>query len=166
MMSQRRDDHSETSTSADLTGLRCPKCDYDLTGLTQNCCPECGSRFDPCVLRSVEPRSKINTDRAAIFIFIVATATFLFCLLVFVLVQFEGPVRGILPWIIPYLGDLVSVAILIAVIGGMFTGSIALFVMILASFRDNGRATTYCAFALLMVLLAAGIALSMARYLA
>lgn len=30
--------------------LRCPKCDYDLTGLTVNRCPECGGAFDPIVL--------------------------------------------------------------------------------------------------------------------
>lgn len=27
--------------------LRCPKCDYELTGLTTRRCPECGRRFDP-----------------------------------------------------------------------------------------------------------------------
>jgi hypothetical protein len=28
-------------------GLRCPQCDYDLTGLSERRCPECGRRFDP-----------------------------------------------------------------------------------------------------------------------
>ena len=27
--------------------LHCPKCDYNLTGLTENRCPECGEPFDP-----------------------------------------------------------------------------------------------------------------------
>jgi len=26
--------------------LHCPQCDYNLTGLTENRCPECGNRFD------------------------------------------------------------------------------------------------------------------------
>ena len=31
--------------------LHCPKCAYDLTALTVNRCPECGSAFDPAALR-------------------------------------------------------------------------------------------------------------------
>jgi hypothetical protein len=27
------------------TGLRCPKCDYNLTAVTSNTCPECGEGF-------------------------------------------------------------------------------------------------------------------------
>ena len=27
--------------------LHCPQCDYNLTGLTENRCPECGLGFDP-----------------------------------------------------------------------------------------------------------------------
>src|SRR5437868_4554732 len=27
------------------TGLRCPKCGYNLTSLTSSTCPECGERF-------------------------------------------------------------------------------------------------------------------------
>ncbi len=30
--------------------LKCPKCSYDLTGLTINRCPECGGVFDPVAL--------------------------------------------------------------------------------------------------------------------
>jgi hypothetical protein len=35
-----------------LRGLRCPACDYDLTGLHEHRCPECGAGFDPVALRS------------------------------------------------------------------------------------------------------------------
>jgi len=38
------------STSA-VEGLYCPACDYLLTGLTRNRCPECGTEFDPAKLR-------------------------------------------------------------------------------------------------------------------
>lgn len=36
---------SPKSTPVD-TGLRCPRCDYNLTGLTRARCPECGETFD------------------------------------------------------------------------------------------------------------------------
>ncbi len=34
------------SPEAADTGLRCPECEYNLTGLTQDLCPECGQPFD------------------------------------------------------------------------------------------------------------------------
>jgi hypothetical protein len=33
--------------------LHCPNCDYNLTGLTENRCPECGSEFDLDELRDI-----------------------------------------------------------------------------------------------------------------
>lgn len=43
---------NDTLVPAD-SGLRCPQCEYNLTGLTENRCPECGSAFDPEELRRV-----------------------------------------------------------------------------------------------------------------
>lgn len=39
--------HDDGSPVPAEWGLRCPKCDYDLTGLTKRRCPECGHIFDP-----------------------------------------------------------------------------------------------------------------------
>lgn len=39
-----------TSTDQEQT-LFCPRCDYNLTGLAEKRCPECGEVFDPEVLR-------------------------------------------------------------------------------------------------------------------
>ncbi len=36
----------------DETGLNCPKCGYNLTGLTRHVCPECGTAFDLELLRT------------------------------------------------------------------------------------------------------------------
>lgn len=35
------------------SGLRCPACDYNLTGVAENRCPECGNAFDPQRLHAV-----------------------------------------------------------------------------------------------------------------
>ena len=39
---------SDTAKTAELddSGLRCPNCEYNLTGLAEPRCPECGTRFD------------------------------------------------------------------------------------------------------------------------
>ncbi|NLX22235.1 MAG: hypothetical protein GXY55_11300 [Phycisphaerae bacterium] len=39
------------STSAEDIGLRCLNCDYNLTGLADNRCPECNTPFDPDLMR-------------------------------------------------------------------------------------------------------------------
>lgn len=36
-----------------LPVLHCPSCDYNLTGLPENRCPECGKEFDPAKLRKL-----------------------------------------------------------------------------------------------------------------
>lgn len=41
--------------------LRCPACDYDLRGLPERRCPECGCAFDPDALRRAFHRPKLST---------------------------------------------------------------------------------------------------------
>jgi len=66
--------HDAKSTD-DLRGLRCPACDYDLTGLREHRCPECGAEFDPQRLRAgLEPISgsageQLASWRSARFVF-------------------------------------------------------------------------------------------------
>jgi hypothetical protein len=43
-------DHATAQSNA---GLCCPQCAYNLTGLTENRCPECGTQFDPDDLRRI-----------------------------------------------------------------------------------------------------------------
>jgi hypothetical protein len=40
-----------TDDESRLTDLLCANCDYNLTGLTENRCPECGNSFDPAELQ-------------------------------------------------------------------------------------------------------------------
>ena len=39
--------HPEPRGAIPAVGLLCTKCEYDLTGLTERVCPECGTLFDP-----------------------------------------------------------------------------------------------------------------------
>ncbi len=51
--------------------LFCPVCDYNLTGLPENRCPECGGHFDPADLRRLGRRSskRIGTTGALLLNF-------------------------------------------------------------------------------------------------
>jgi hypothetical protein len=41
---------STKNTPLRFEGLRCPQCEYDLSGLSESVCPECGAAFDPATL--------------------------------------------------------------------------------------------------------------------
>lgn len=45
------DDSHVSPTPLDDEGLHCPKCEYNLTGLSDDRCPECGTTFDRRTLR-------------------------------------------------------------------------------------------------------------------
>ncbi|MFQ5501363.1 MAG: hypothetical protein ACE5EQ_03565 [Phycisphaerae bacterium] len=47
------DSNNPDIPSLPFAGLRCPHCDYDLTGLPQARCPECGNEFDPILLEQI-----------------------------------------------------------------------------------------------------------------
>lgn len=61
----QQQDNPQPLKANDLTGLRCPKCDYDLTGLARTQCPECGHLFDPAFLLSKarEQRERPNREK-------------------------------------------------------------------------------------------------------
>jgi hypothetical protein len=47
------DQPQDSSSPTQDTSLRCLHCEYNLTGLTENRCPECGEEFDPDQLRRI-----------------------------------------------------------------------------------------------------------------
>jgi len=54
-----------TTATAQDSGLRCPRCDYNLTGLTRPRCPECGATFTWEYVRALaERRPQIAFERA------------------------------------------------------------------------------------------------------
>lgn len=68
-------------------GLRCPRCDYNLTGLSAARCPECGTPFDPRELRRRMRFRPIAFERARrwrkVPMFVVTWATVMFAPWVF-----------------------------------------------------------------------------------
>jgi|GEM_PF-2396856 len=50
-MSPPQDNPPPAKQADALEGLRCPKCDYELTGLPTAQCPECGTKVVPAELR-------------------------------------------------------------------------------------------------------------------
>jgi DNA-directed RNA polymerase subunit RPC12/RpoP len=46
------------SLASVLAELRCPHCGYQLEGLVENLCPECGRRFDPLHLLRKDARAQ------------------------------------------------------------------------------------------------------------
>lgn len=60
----KSDQCSEQSTAVDFTGLRCPKCEYDLRASSGEACAECGAPFDAQELRMIYNDDRNNQDKA------------------------------------------------------------------------------------------------------
>jgi len=58
---------SETESALNFYGLKCPHCQYNLTGLREPVCAECGRAFDPTLIRGSEYFSLGPISRLAIF---------------------------------------------------------------------------------------------------
>jgi hypothetical protein len=59
-------DAAAQSPAVQDSGLRCPGCGYNLTGLSEARCPECGATFDwDVVRRAAEDRPRIAFEAAA-----------------------------------------------------------------------------------------------------
>ena len=65
-----------------FAGLRCPKCQYDLSGLATPQCPECGTTFTPELIRRAERNARRRKWLvAALVMFVVMYAPY--CWLLF-----------------------------------------------------------------------------------
>jgi hypothetical protein len=68
---------STSVASLPFAGLRCPKCRYDLSGLSTPQCPECGTSFTPELLRKAERRARWRKRViAALVMFVVMYAPY------------------------------------------------------------------------------------------
>ncbi len=91
---------------ADQPWLKCPRCGYDVRGLPENRCPECGNFFDPDELRCQFERSAIEKlPKIAIQTFSIALALpiaiYYFNYIVGLIAIFgfsAFPLPGLIPW--------------------------------------------------------------------
>lgn len=153
---------STTSSTENLEGLRCPTCSYDLAGLTQNRCPECGDAFDPLILRKEAASTGKGVELAALVIFVIAVIVFGFNLFVYVLVRNEGWFRANHPTLVRDMRDMVHLSLALGGLGGIFTGSFALCTFITALMRPHEKAMTYSFVAFILIVIAAWLPLSLA----
>ncbi len=83
--------HNPQPTKADdLTGLRCPKCDYELTALSHTQCPECGTAFHPQELRAEQTWDNLRFRRTAKRLLVITSTTVALQLIAFA--QFHGSI--------------------------------------------------------------------------
>lgn len=94
------DDH----TDSDLT-LFCLKCDYNLTGIVRNVCPECGCEFDrEYVLSRIEyARESFPASKAMLLVSVPAIATMFFLVVLAAAPNVIKAFAGAIMWFsVPY----------------------------------------------------------------
>jgi hypothetical protein len=62
-----------------MPSLHCPTCGYNLTGLPENRCPECGLTFSPDELRTVVPQY-LKVGRRAMMYYLLSAPLAFWCL--------------------------------------------------------------------------------------
>ncbi len=55
------------------TGLRCPKCGYNITALTSARCPECGSSFELAAPPDTQPRKPSSLQQLLNLFYVAGT---------------------------------------------------------------------------------------------
>ena len=141
-------DNPQTTKEDDLAGLRCPKCDYELTGLANTNCPECGTEFDVKLLR-MPPKSKHLEAHAAYARVIcnIALANLIFQLFNSVMLQNEVLLVA-KSWVTyGFVSNMASLGLLAGLLGGSIGFVTGLGVIVFAGVRYetkpsiNGLAT-------------------------
>lgn len=72
--------------------LHCPKCDYDLTGLAEQRCPECGNAFDRLALEREQSIRRPRWWAACLIVLVCAYAPFA------VWIPFQEHIEWVLMW--------------------------------------------------------------------
>ncbi len=141
----------------DFTGLRCPKCDYDLKGLVSLECPECGQALCIADLRQAQRYSNKSLEWIARTLFL-ANGVF-----------FAGLIGiAILTLTADWLGSsdsrfsmemarIVPAAASLVVFGLVVSVPVAIITLIVAIMCENDRATFYCVFSILISIIAGGL---------
>lgn len=156
-MAERQDDHSATKPAADLAGLRCPKCDYDLTGACDARCPECGDALCIADIRQAQRYSNKPLEGIARTFFLANGFCFGGFVVIVILSMFSvwvGPPNSSFQVGVE---QIVSAFGPVVVIGLVTSVPFSVVILIIAIMCENDRATCYCVFSILMSIIAAGL---------
>ena len=143
-MSEPQTTSKTTNTIEDLSGLRCPKCDYELTGLKQNRCPECGERFEVDALCEAQvnlPERSGPLARHARSVRNVSTANLLHQLLCGLLIDTEHRLVGLAPFFSACAGFIRSVGFTLGPLVAVITMALGFGIIVRAGVMYYVRAS-------------------------
>ncbi len=141
----------------DFAGLRCPKCDYDLTGLHREQCPECGEPVDAAALRDALLAGRKRHAHTQYAVLIAAFALVNLCaqIVVVVLISYERMVVDVAPIVARHMDRIAWIGMNGAMLGGGASVFLAMLTIIAAGIRANGKAMAIAGSAIVLSLLAA-----------
>ena len=140
----------------DLNGLRCPKCDYELTGLLQTKCPECGEIFDPAILRHPKPSRALSYIAHTICVY--STFNIIYHIILLLILE-SGSLIGKLT-----IRDVARVGLDISLVGGIVSVSIAFVAIGIATHQKNYSAIKTGVLAILITVASVMLALETLNY--
>ena len=155
-MSQQPD-NLQTTKGVDLAGLRCPQCDYDLTGARDARCPECGHSLCIADIRQAQRYSNKPLERIARTILLAngfCFGGFVVIVILSMIFDWYGPPNSAFQVGVERIVSAFGPVVVFGLVG---TVPFSIIILIVAIMCENDRAASYCVFSILMSIIAGGL---------